>query len=315
MSSGSSTTSEVRAFLKGIWPSLLTLLGIGVLALVVYETMNYLTNRLKMDHAYWIVPVFGALGGAIGGIWRSPNQLSLCTFKSASLVDLGVLADIALGLGGASTVVFLFGTALRLDPADHNSYVIIVSVSFIAGVSGKRMLELAARKLEDIASKKGAEAGAKAGAEAGEKVAADLKEEVLTGNAAAENLTQQARRKIDSGLFQEGLDLAEKAMQASPRYVDAYIEKGRALKRQMKPNDALSTIEKALQIEPKNPKLLYNRACYHCLLGKPADEVLHDLKEVGHIMPVLLYEDALKDSDFNPLADNPSFKELTKPPA
>jgi tetratricopeptide (TPR) repeat protein len=293
----------IKEIVKSIAPSSLTFLGLGVLGLIVYETMRYVTSSLHMDRAYWLVPVFGALGGAVGAVVRNARELRLCHFESASRVDLGVLEDIALGLGGASAVMFLFAGTLRLNPSEPDSHVVLISVTFIAGASGKRILEIATKKLEKIAY------------DAAEKAAAHVKEEVLTGTAAAENFTQNARRKIDSALFQEGLELAEKAIRADRRFVRAYIEKGRALKRLGRLDDALSTIQYALRIEPNNARLLYNRACYHCLTGKPVEEVLKDLARMREIMPILLYEDASRDQDFQRLKDDPVFKDLITQPA
>ncbi len=291
-------------------PSLLTVFGLAVLAFVVYQTMAFVTRKLGMEAAYWLVPLFGALGGTAGAVLRGERKLALCRYESPSTIDLGVLGDISLGLGGAATVIFLFGGTLKFDPNKHDTYAILISVSLIAGASGKRILELAVKKLEDIATQKGKEAGEKA---AQEKTAV-LKEELLTGMAGAMYYTQKAVEKNDQGQPSEGMELAKRAIASAREFVYGYVEKGRALKRMGKLTEALTTIEETFKIEAHNPKLFYNRACYKCLLKRPVSEVMDDLSQAVKLQPKLK-EEARTDPDFETIRGLPEFRQLVGEPA
>jgi hypothetical protein len=98
---------------------ILTLLGIGLVAASLWGAMAFLTYRLGVPGGYWLVPIFGSLGGIVGGILRADNKLELCSFDDASKVSLGVVGDIVVALGGASALTFLFGgTLLKFDPKE-----------------------------------------------------------------------------------------------------------------------------------------------------------------------------------------------------
>jgi tetratricopeptide (TPR) repeat protein len=273
---------------KGVYPSLLTLAGLAVLAFVVYETMAFVTQRLGMEGPYWLVPLFGALGGATGALLRSERRIELCRYESPDRIDPGILGDLALGLGGAATVIFLFGGTLKFDPKNHDTYVILISVSFIAGASGKRILELAVKKLEDMAA---------------------LKKELLVGTAGAEHYTHEARKHLDRGQLTEAMESVRQAIAADPKFVSAYVEKGRILKRMGKLEEALDTVEEGLKIEANNPQLLYNQACYECLLGRPIDEFMDGLGKAFAFQPKLA-EEARNDPDFSTINGSEQFKQL-----
>ena len=122
----------------------------------------------------------------------------------------------------------------------------------------------------------------------------------------------QAREKINQGEFQSGLELAERALAASPRDVNAYIEKARALKRLGDLGKALETVEKGLEVEHDNPRLLYNRACYLSLLRQDESrdqEILNDLQRAFQLMPKLK-NFAMEDSDFNHVRHLKGFRTL-----
>ena len=128
--------------------SILTVLGVLLVAASVWAAMAFVTIRLGLPGGYWLVPIFGALGGVVGGILRSDNKVDLCSFESASKIKLGTLGDLVMGLGGASALVFLFGgTLLKFSPNDAQSLVLLVSVSFVGGAYGRNVVEIAGEKL------------------------------------------------------------------------------------------------------------------------------------------------------------------------
>jgi hypothetical protein len=158
--------------------------------------------------AYWLVPVFGAAGGAIGGILRdddkggddnkvpdageglasdngeppadnkrlglqnkkprsNSNKLVLCKMDRHR-IELGIVGDLCTGLGGACSVVFLLNGLLlrgipKSDSADSRSDIaLLMSVSFLAGVVGKNIIEYASRSLLKQVEQTAKEAGKKA---------------------------------------------------------------------------------------------------------------------------------------------------------
>ena len=160
----------------------LTLVGIVVIAATIWGAMTFATCRLGVASSYWLVPVFGGLGGMVGGIIRSDNRLELCSFESSTKVNLGVIGHISVGLGGSSALMFLFGSLLNFDPHKAESFVLIASVSFVAGAFGRDIVEAAGNKMRKLA------------AEEARKTA-----QSLVGESAAIAFTQAARDTINHG--------------------------------------------------------------------------------------------------------------------
>lgn len=283
-------------------PLLVTLLLLAILVATVWSTMSFITGTLGMHKAYWLFALFGALGGAIAGA-RRENKLELSTIESGSKVDLGFVGDIALGIAAASAVVFLFGATLRFDPDDPDSYVLLISISLIAGIYGRNVIEVAGEKFRRQVREEA-------------KAVAREEAELLVGQPAAVAYTAAALETIKQGIdnntpqsFEKGLTLAELALKHDPKWVNAYIEKGRALKRLGRIEEALRSVQEALAIQPSDPKALYNRACYNCLLGKPKEQILPDLKKAFDAFPKLR-KHARTDPDLDNIHNLPEFNEL-----
>ena len=148
-----------------------------------------------------------------------------------------------------------------------------------------------------------------------ERMAGELNE------AATIALTNEARVIINARPGEEELNKAlewiAKALNFSPRYYVAYIEKGRALKRlsQLKHDqqllrEALEAVNKAQQLAPRPYyAAFYNAACYKALLGRPAEEVAADLKQALELYPPLK-ELAAKDDDLASVQGNEQIKQL-----
>jgi len=148
-----------------------------------------------------------------------------------------------------------------------------------------------------------------------ERMAGELNE------AATVALTNEARVLINGRPGEEELNKAlewiAKALNFSPRYYVAYIEKGRALKRlsQLKHDqqllrEALEAVNKAQQLAPRPYyAAFYNAACYKALLGRPAEEVAADLKQGLELYPPLK-ELAAKDDDLASVRGNEQIEKL-----
>lgn len=291
--------------------TLLTLLGLLLLCGVTAAAMWFITHKLTLASAYWLVPVFGALGGAVGGILRSENVFELCTVEAAEAakdysgkvrrpshakVCLGTLGEIAVGLGGSVGAVFLFGGTLKFDESDPKTYVLLISVSFLAGAFGKVVVEAAGnRLLNDVKNTK-----------------KDVKiAQIQADGASVVAYTLMAGVANNQGDAQTGLRLAESALELDNEYITAYIEKGRALWRMGRREEALNNVETALSFNSNRPDALYNRACYKLGLGGDLGGVLEDLRRAFETRPKYK-ELAKKDPDLVTLASVPEFARLVE---
>ncbi len=311
-------TIQYGATMKPLTQSLLlTVVGIFTLCVITVVAMGFITQKLGIAGVYWLVPIFGGLGGAVGGILRNSNSLELSSFDNISPapsrtgdnkgvkpehwnICLGLVGDLATGLGGATAAVFLFGGTLKFEEHDPKSYVLLVSVSFLAGAFGKQVVSMAGERLLKEAKMEAKEA--KVEAESARRQA---------DRATAMGYTLQAVQLDRKKEPKEALAMAELALESDPSYANAYGEKARALKRLGRVEEALSVVEEGLKKDPDKAALLYNRACYKALLGRFSnpDEVLAGLKRAFEINPELKTE-ALKDEDLARVRDLPEFNKL-----
>jgi len=72
-------------------------------------------------------------------------------------------------------------------------------------------------------------------------------------------------------------------------------------------------LEDLIAANPQYPMLVYNLACSESLSGRTADAIDHLRRAVG--ASEKLCADARKDSDFDPIRDEPTFKALIGEPA
>lgn len=301
---------------ESLW---LTIFGLLILSALTGTAMWFITVRLTVAGVYWLVPIFGALGGAVGGLLRSDNALELCSlreakdlhsqkdgkqFKSTEIptfwkINLGMVGEIAIGLGGATAAVFLFGGTLKFEEHDPHTYVLLVSVSFLAGAFGKDVVVTAGERLLREVKTEAREAKVEAqSAHNNANVATSI------------GYTLQATALLRDGKPQEALDMANLALEMDPKNVNAYGEKARALKRLNRTEEALQAVEEGLKVKGDKAALLYNRACYKLLLGKGSrEEILADLKKALTIKPELKKE-ARTDPDLQSLQDWDEFQKL-----
>jgi tetratricopeptide (TPR) repeat protein len=287
----------------------LTIFGFLLIATAVGLTMWYSVYHLGMHRAYWLVPIMGAAGGAVGGLIKSQKKeeeeghFRLCSLEPPASINAGTLGDAVVGIGGATAAVFLFSGTLKFDPKDTNSYVLLISVSFLAGVIGRRMIETASQRLLNAARAAGGEAGRKE---------AEEKSKLLVAMSGA----NAAKQLLDDGKYPEALEVIDRVLQVNPTYIYAYILKGHALKELNRTKEALATVNQALDMNPselgfgdKIPNLLYNRACYKALLSFPLDDILGDLKQAVQGDPTIK-DDAPTDKDLKSIWGEKKFIDL-----
>ncbi len=302
---------------------LLTILGFLLIAAAVGLTMWYAVYHLGVDHAYWLVPILGAAGGTVGGLIRQVKgegdeeesaqkasdegawyNFRLCSLEPPSSVNMGVLGDTVVGIGGATAAVFLFGGTLKFEPGKPETYVLLVSVSFIAGVVGKKMVETASKRLLNEARN----VADKAGTNAARKVA-KWQTEMAEGVWGF-----QAQQLSDAHKYSEALGVLDQLIKNSPTSTRAYVWKGRTLKRMGQIDKALEAVNQGLVMQPPRDvmcDLFYNRACYKNLAGFPLDDVLADLKKAISISEdPKLKDEAREDEDFKSIWNEKAFLDL-----
>lgn len=239
----------------------------------------------------WLVVGSGGFGGVVGGLIRHDNELKLCSLNSGSL-KAGVIGDVIVGVGGAGAVSFLFAGTLQFNPADEKSVLLLISVSLVAGAFGRSVVETAGEYMLQQARKV---------AKAEAKSAVDV--------AGAKTLTLYANIWTNEGRFDMALETADQAIAADPNFPPAYVARGRALKRLGKLEDALATVRKAIDVAPNYATAWFNSSCYKCLLERPLEEVLNDLRKAIELDPVNA-EDAKTDEDFERIRGESQFKDL-----
>ncbi len=291
-----------------------TILTLGIVCGVVSWTMAFLVYRLQLPGSFWLIPIFGGVGGVVGSLMDNENQLYLVTFefssgssrpspasngntKSFPSFHMGIVADVIMGLAGAVSAAFVFGKTLELHfkpTPDAQEAITIIGLSLVAGVFGRKIIRKAGEKLTEDDVKNISAEQARA----------------VTGKARAQSLTQDAEDNIEKGVgIDRALEMSQAAIEADSTYIKAYITQGRALKRLNKLSEAIEVMNKALSVEPGYPYALYNRACYGALLARPADSVLADLEQAINALPKFAVV-ADSDNDFASLRGNPRFAEL-----
>lgn len=281
-----------------------TLTAVIALILAVAATMYFLRVVLRLHVAYWLVPVFGGLGGLVGCLMRNDNQLPLVTFDRNEIsMRLGFVGDVILGLGGASAVVFLFENTLKFNPEDKNSYPLLISICFVAGVFGSRVIQQAGDRIakEALSRAKDAQKG-------------------IAGIATSTAMTYvlESREQYMSHRYSEALASAKKALEQDPLNVRAMNAMARALKKLDRVEEAFSTINEALKLPREEDPgslenygvLLYNRVCYGLILGRlTSAEAVSELRRSFELFP-RLRQIAKTDSDLEVLRQEPQFQQL-----
>lgn len=127
-------------------PPVLTLIGLAIIIVVFWKLLAFITEELSVPRYFYLVLIFGAFGGLIGAI-RSGNEFVWSTFEKSSPFRLGLLGDILIGMGGATAVALMFDNPLHIKDGDSSETLLLISISFIAGVVGRNLVQAASEKL------------------------------------------------------------------------------------------------------------------------------------------------------------------------
>jgi hypothetical protein len=126
-------------------PAPLTLVLLLVISGLAWVLMEYLTSQLHLDWGYGLVPVFGALGGAVGA-FRTSGKWVFSSLEPSHL-EVGTLREVFLGIGGAVAALGVFGGTLSIDLSKENSIIVLISISFVAGAFGAIILQTAGERV------------------------------------------------------------------------------------------------------------------------------------------------------------------------
>lgn len=251
---------------------------------------------------YWpylsLICTSGALGGLLRGL-VSENDSAIHLPISGKRVPLGFVGDCLLGIGGALAIFLVGATLLNSSSSDidEKELVQIVSLSLIAGFSGRTLVNaLAARLMRQVQK-------------IDEEVT--LMEKALRSMKKHEDSTEYGqlgdfyKAKDDYELAQSFYD---RALEIDQDNVGVMINKAFVLKRRGKIETALDLLNHTISISPDNERALYNRACYKCLLKYSVGDVLVDLKAA--ITQNAFYRDmSAKDPDLAPVRETDEYRQ------
>ena len=117
----------------------------------------------------------------------------------------------------------------------------------------------------------------------------------------------ETRRAL--GEWEAALGPLERATEADPDRLEAWLGLGWCYKRLGRLDDAIGALESGLDASPRQPILLYNLACYHSLAGNVA-------AAIDHLPRAISLDDRFRDltgteRDFDPIRSDPRFVAAT----
>ena len=88
----------------------------------------------------------------------------------------------------------------------------------------------------------------------------------------------EGNRNFNAGRFEEAIINYRKALHHNKNFKEATINLSTAYMKSSDFDTALKTLQQGMRLDPENPYIHYNYACYYSLLGQP-DASLKKLKE------------------------------------
>jgi tetratricopeptide (TPR) repeat protein len=111
--------------------------------------------------------------------------------------------------------------------------------------------------------------------------------------------------------YDQAIYYFDKAIEQKSNFADAYIAKGRALRRKGEIARAIDILKVILSLDKQNAKGYYNLSCYYALLGKEPD-ALQNLESAIKYDQDRYAKLAKDDPDFESIRSSKAFKELLK---
>jgi len=112
----------------------------------------------------------------------------------------------------------------------------------------------------------------------------------------------------DRGRLREAIDALRAFTSRHPEVIDGWVRLGSVLRRSSLISEAVDTMEEAVNVAPRHPRLLYNLACYHALAGDRTRALQELMKAVAEndICRTL----AAQNEDLICIRDDPRFHVL-----
>ncbi len=292
------------------------------------------TRGVADNLSQWSLPLilaFTAAGGAFGGVAELVARLRLKK-GSFHLIDeeisggnffLALLIQCVLGICGAAAIIFVFASTTWFPHEDSTqSRLWLLTLSVVAGFGARRFLPMVTQRLERQVQ------------ELQEKVEEERKELRDTENrsivrdAVARALVLLGRdSKATPTEMNASLMELRELVRTQPKERTATIVAGRILRKLGELNEAISlhtafiyAKNKAGEKDLDYADVLYNRACYRCLLWSAnqdralQEEGLKDLEESVRYNPQN-GQAAAEDEDFKPWWPHSEFRRITPQPA
>jgi tetratricopeptide (TPR) repeat protein len=128
------------------------------------------------------------------------------------------------------------------------------------------------------------------------------------GSPRALYLRGEALRELER--YREALKPLRKAAKVDPDNTHVWLSLGWCHKRTGRVDLAVKALERALEVEPTEPLLQYNLACYLSLVGNKERALAH-LSQALKLAP--RYREMVHDEpDFDPIRSDPDFEALTR---
>lgn len=111
------------------------------------------------------------------------------------------------------------------------------------------------------------------------------------------------------GSWQAALGPLERAAEADPGRLEAWLGLGWCFKRLDRLDDAIRALQAGLSASPKQPILLYNLACYHSLAGNVTVAIDHLTRAIA--IDARFRDLTGTERDFDPIRSDPRFVAAT----
>lgn len=272
---------------------------------------NCVSYIVGLPPIFWLVVAAGALGGLIESLIRHEGEFvysetRIATSPRRVVISGGTIGDALIGTGGALTLAFLFGSGLlgvNLERPSGGNLILLGSVSFVAGVVARPLIQTAGELLLARAVKQ---------AEQAKDIA--VKAQATTYLAVARVLIIQKE-------LSEALRMVDKALDIDPENVEGLIEKARVLKRLAQKStppdpkqmeEALRLTELATKLKPSASAAWYNMACYEAIAGRDTELIYKHLRVAFRLDPSLKAY-AWSDEDLIGLHGDPQFEDVADP--
>jgi len=132
--------------------------------------------------------------------------------------------------------------------------------------------------------------------------------EAAAGSPRALYLRGEALRELER--YPEALEPLRKAAQVEPDNIHVWLALGWCHKRTARIDLAVKALERALEVEPTEPLVQYNLACYFSLMGNKE-------RALAHLSQALTLDSSYRvmvhdEPDFDPIRSDPGFQALTQ---